>query len=1367
MEELPTVRSQIISLRIDSASRSIYGWTEITAEVKQDATEIWLHAFELGVSAVHVDASPSTFSLRPIEVEDRLTSLVASPDDTDTHQLNQVAGDVARQQYEHTLQASLTPELQIKLPVAAPIAAGASQGGDVEMVDAEANRPGARIIKIKVEYENSNPTSGIHFCNDYALTDNEIRKASAWVPCVDLPSETVDFQLQLTVPARSMAVGPGHLVKQTWADKEQRWKTFHYRVIFGCAPCDLGFAVGPFTAVPGTPGELPAVALEALPPPPPPAADGIAPPGEEGTATAIVDVAPCSTPSSYTGPPLITHFVPPTSASKRKLTSNNSKLYALPTAAAAAADGSGNANEGGDINHTSMFFGLPFALYCEILGSKFPFSSLQQIFLPPEATRVDCAVFQGVHMFSTDSIIQPQSVEQSQAARCAIAGAIAKQWFGHFIRPATIDDAWLVEGLAGWLEDQFVKKYLGKTEVLYRRWERRQTVAAADNGDAPPLAFRLSSQTAAPVVNSPWGPLFGTERLDTSPFRTMKATAIVAMAERRAGDDLFRKHVESLIRAAWADPKARSIDAISFLTELGRAGDFKKEISAFVEKWIYGRGAPQLTLGYQFYRRGCYLEVGIHQTGSAPAKFAADTAEVAAQKDGIGTGIIKIAVREGSGATIDHPVHVGGESVILAEVKVNPEVKKVALKRGRKRKEEEEQLAAAQKAAENAMHPVQWVRIDPGSEWLCTTRVFQTERTLRNQLFDSKDVVAQIEAIRGLAELHVSNVSHEALDLLQDALANTHRGQTVHLHCRVRMEAAKALANLRCDGDYPLGLPVLLNFYKKRYWDLAKEGTEEEDTVKSTTFTDVGEYLVAQSVVKAISFITKSPQWRAAGNYETMSDLLQAVLFLRSCCEDFNSAWGVYDDSGLLAALCCALGDVRVPLSLNEDMDENLVETVMKQLKRRLAGDLVAPSPGNCVGIACLYAMVAVILHRKKDVGKAYVDAVQRVLVKHCSNSGNISMVLKIAAHKALARFLAGRKGWATALEFALQCTEHAEQKIRENSCYYSVLARVVWEEVASLAPAAAAAGQPVPQSILLVAADLLRVCSDSRLQHLAFVTLRRLQQQPPSMYVPRDDLQLLFPEELMPAAPVPTVSVLPAPSEVHEAAEPVAMQVKLRFDGGPAAPSAVTTTTAAAAAAAAAPVAAMPKMKFKLGGGGGGGAAGGGGGSGPMMSGGAGGTTILSDGRAPLGGFVGGAVDQVVAGSGSGGAGVEGKVSSPAREEEDLEEGEMEPGINEAALAQAKEFPAFHPLPAEFVGSVAPSPAAGAGTVQAAVSPASGAQPKPIKLGLKLGAPPPAPSSAATDAAPQAEPEKASSPAAAPKPAKIKLVGAKFSRLE
>lgn len=856
---------------------------------------------------------PAPFTLQPSEPEDKLGSLITG-EFTSYREVIEANGDAAREQYETTLQAGLKPDLHITLPdletqaqAAAdtstqpasppPATNGTSQVTTPTKPATGSGLPSRPIVKIRIEFSVSNPAAGVHFFGDYGVTDNEVRRASAWFPCVDIPSAVVQFQLQLTVPSSSMAVGPGRLTKQTWADAEQQWRTFYYDVPLTCAPCDLGFATGPFSVLPGSPGDVPTQG-------PPPVQGQLinstaAGNGITGTLGTLSEGIGPGTPgglvsSSYSNTaPIVTHFAPPL-------------------------DSRMEGSSVGDMPHTSLFFALPFALYCEVLGSRFPLPAMQQAFLPAEAARIECATFQGLQLLSVDSIIQPKSIEQSQEARLAIAGALAKQWFGHFIRPATTDDAWLVEGLAGWLQDQFVQKYMGKTEVAYRKWDRRETVAAADNGDAPPLAFRLNSH-APPPINSPWGPLFGTEKLDASPFRSLKATAVVAMAERRAGEELFRKHVEALISAAFTNPQARFVDATSFLTELGRAGDFKKEVGAFIERWVYGRGAPNLILGYRFYRRGCYIEVGIQQSGSAPAKLAAEAAEAAAQREGIGTGVIKVAVKEGSGNTADQPVHLGGEAIVHAELKVNPETKKVALKRGRKKKDEEEQQAAAQKAAENAMHPVQWVRLDPGGEWLCTTRVLQVERTLRNQLFESKDIVAQVEAVRGLGELHVSEVSHEALDLLADVLKNEHRDQATHLHCRVRMEAARALAGLRCDGDFPLGLLVLMDFYKERYWDLkllvkGENGEEDvlDETVKSTSFTDIGEYYVAQAVVEAIASVTRNPVWR--GSAQAGMILFKAVLMIKECCENFHSGWGVYDDNGLLAALCRAWGDLRVPM---------------------------------------------------------------------------------------------------------------------------------------------------------------------------------------------------------------------------------------------------------------------------------------------------------------------------------------------------------------------------------------------------------------------------------------------------------------------
>ena len=53
-------------------------------------------------------------------------------------------------------------------------------------------------------------------------------------------------------------------------------------------------------------------------------------------------------------------------------------------------------------------------------------------------------------------------------ARLEIVRQLAQQWFGIFMRPKAPADAWLLAGLAGWLEEQFVKQYMGRNEQAYR-----------------------------------------------------------------------------------------------------------------------------------------------------------------------------------------------------------------------------------------------------------------------------------------------------------------------------------------------------------------------------------------------------------------------------------------------------------------------------------------------------------------------------------------------------------------------------------------------------------------------------------------------------------------------------------------------------------------------------------------------------------------------------------------------------------------------------------------------------------------------------------------------------------------------------------
>ena len=58
--------------------------------------------------------------------------------------------------------------------------------------------------------------------------------------------------------------------------------------------------------------------------------------------------------------------------------------------------------------------------------------------------------------------------KQAIESRIALAGALARQWFGVLMVPKGPEDVWIAEGLAGHLEDLFVRKFLGQNELAYR-----------------------------------------------------------------------------------------------------------------------------------------------------------------------------------------------------------------------------------------------------------------------------------------------------------------------------------------------------------------------------------------------------------------------------------------------------------------------------------------------------------------------------------------------------------------------------------------------------------------------------------------------------------------------------------------------------------------------------------------------------------------------------------------------------------------------------------------------------------------------------------------------------------------------------------
>ena len=179
----------------------------------------------------------------------------------------------------------------------------------------------------------------------------------------------------------------------------------------------------------------------------------------------------------------------------------------------------------------------------------------------------------------------------------------------------------------------------------------------------------------------------------------------------------------------------------------------------------------------------------------------------------------------------------------------------------------------------------------------------------------------------------------------------------------------------------PAGLAPLLSYYSGLYFEA--EGADAQ-VPRPVTFPDVSEYLVAQAVVTALAAC------RAADGSSDFS----VIDLLLVATQSYVSAWDPYDDSGLLAALCHGLGELRITkvrassgpqrcwlrtrsaaaaclrvgrrpsrcclqVEVSDEVAGGIYGSVFAELERHLNRDLVAPSPGCIVGIACVTAMTS------------------------------------------------------------------------------------------------------------------------------------------------------------------------------------------------------------------------------------------------------------------------------------------------------------------------------------------------------------------------------------------------------------------------
>jgi aminopeptidase N len=161
-----------------------------------------------------------------------------------------------------------------------------------------------------------------------------------------------------------------------------------------------------------------------------------------------------------------------------------------------------------------------------------------------------------------------------------LANTLAHQWWGSEISPATMNDAWITNGMSRYAEMMYVEDASGKTAF--------QT--AVMDVSAGALAYDTEPLTTLGRLD-PFSPQFQSMTLE-------KGAMVFHMLRWEMGDDVFLKFLRGLL-SQYTDKGVRT----SNLETVAQAQS-NLQLEPFFAQWLDGTGAPSFQNKYTVFRLG-------------------------------------------------------------------------------------------------------------------------------------------------------------------------------------------------------------------------------------------------------------------------------------------------------------------------------------------------------------------------------------------------------------------------------------------------------------------------------------------------------------------------------------------------------------------------------------------------------------------------------------------------------------------------------------------------------------------------------------------------------------------------------------------
>lgn len=161
-----------------------------------------------------------------------------------------------------------------------------------------------------------------------------------------------------------------------------------------------------------------------------------------------------------------------------------------------------------------------------------------------------------------------------------LANTVAHQWWGSEVSPATLNDAWVTNGMDRYAELMYLEDQNGKQAL--------QT--AITDTEAAALAYDTEPLTALSRLD-PFSPQFQNMTYD-------KGAMVFHMLRWEMGDEVFTKFLRALL--------SQNIDKSIRTAQVQQIAEANSnlQLTAFFSQWVDGTGAPEFGNKYEVFRLG-------------------------------------------------------------------------------------------------------------------------------------------------------------------------------------------------------------------------------------------------------------------------------------------------------------------------------------------------------------------------------------------------------------------------------------------------------------------------------------------------------------------------------------------------------------------------------------------------------------------------------------------------------------------------------------------------------------------------------------------------------------------------------------------